>query len=335
MAGACPRCTRRRPGTDLGFFDERLGFVFTYYDNTTVNQIMPVQISPSAGFTNQVLNAGEVRNSGLELLLNTRPLDMDNGFRWDMTVNWAKNNSEVVDLYGDLSTLVLGTYWSLNVEARKGEEYGALFGNGYLRNDDGQILVNDDGYPIRDSERKVLGNYNPDWTAGLLNRFSLGSLDLSVLLDMQQGGDVFSVTNMFGDYAGVLTTSLRGREDGVCDPGVLVEGVRESDGAANTNRVCPISYFGGLYGLHEAHIYDASYVKLREMKLGYRLPDSVVGKLGFSSANISLIGRNLALWTDMPHIDPETAFDASNVQGIEFGQFPTARSLGFSVTIRP
>ncbi|HUE76841.1 MAG TPA: SusC/RagA family TonB-linked outer membrane protein [Longimicrobiales bacterium] len=333
-------------GTDLGFFNERLGFVFTYYDNSTVNQIMPVQISPAAGFTQQVLNAGEVRNSGLELLLNTRPLDMDNGFRWDMTVNWAKNNSQVRDLYGDLETLVLGTYWSLNVEARaplrdedgnvlEYYEYGALFGNGYLRNEDGQILVDDAGYPIRDSNRKVLGNYNPDWTAGLLNRLSFGNLDLSVLFDMQRGGDVFSVTNMFGDYAGVLTTSLRGREDGVCDPGVLVEGVRESDGAVNTNRVCPINYFGGLYGLHEAHIYDASYVKLREMKLGYRLPDSLVGRLGFSSANISLIGRNLALWTDTPHIDPETAFDASNVQGIEFGQFPTARSLGFSVTIRP
>jgi hypothetical protein len=124
-----------------GFLNERVGFVATYYDNTTVNQIMGVQISRASGFTNQVLNAGEVRNWGTELLLNANPVRLDNGFRWDMTLNWAKNNSEVVDLYGDLETLVLGTYWSLNIEARKGEPYGVLFGNGYLRDDQGKILV--------------------------------------------------------------------------------------------------------------------------------------------------------------------------------------------------
>mgnify|MGYP006198065349 CR=1 FL=1 len=322
-------------GTDLGFFNERLGFVLTYYDNSTVNQIMPVQISPTAGFTSQVLNAGEVRNYGLELLLNATPLRMDNGLRWDMTVNWAKNNSEVVDLYGDLQTLVLGTYWSLNVEARRDEPYGVMYGNGYLRNEQGQILVNDNGFPIRDSQRKVLGNYNPDWTAGLLNRLTFGDFDFSILFDMQQGGDVFSVSNYFGNYAGVLTTSLEGREIDWCEPGVVVEGIVQSTGQPNTTAVCPEDYFGGLYGNHESAIFDASYVKLREAKIGYRLPESIVGRLGFSSANISLIGRNLALWTDTPHIDPETAFDATNVQGLEFGQFPSARSIGFTISVRP
>ena len=343
-------------GADLGFFDERLGFVVTYYDNTTVNQIMGVQISPAAGFTNRVLNAGEVRNYGTELLLNATPLRMNNGLRWDMTVNWAKNNSQVRELYEGLQTLVLGTYWSLNVEARGprlDEEgnvveyypYGALFGNGFLRNEDGELLVSDAGYPIRNTQREVLGNYNPDWTAGLQNRFTWGSLDFSILFDMQQGGDVFSVTNYFGNYAGVLESSLQGREDAfyydedadevVCEPGIVVDGVRQSDGQPNTTEVCPDAYFGGLYGNHESAIYDASYIKLREMKLGYRIPDSWMSRIGFSSANVSLIGRNLFLWTDTPNIDPETAFDASNVQGIEFGQFPSARSIGFSVTVRP
>ncbi len=330
-------------GTDLGFFNERFGFVYTYYDNTTVNQIMPVQISPSSGYTSRVLNAGEVRNWGHEVLLNATPIrGTTGGFRWDVTLNWAKNSSEVVELYGDLETLVLGTYWSMNIEARAGEPYGAFFGNGYLYNDNGDLLVDDDGYPIRDPVRRVLGNYNPDWTGGLLNRFTLGNLDLSILFDMQQGGDVFSVTNYFGNYAGVLEESVIGREDkpyespsSPCEPGILVDGVRQSDGQPNTNRVCPQNYWGDQYGNHESAIYDASYVKLREMKLGYRLPSSLISKLGFSSASIAVVGRNLALWTDTPNIDPETAFDASNVQGIEFGQFPSARSIGFTVTVRP
>jgi TonB-linked SusC/RagA family outer membrane protein len=322
-------------GADLGFFNERLGFVATYYDNTTVNQIMPVQISRASGFTNQVLNAGEVRNWGTELLLNARPVQLGNGFRWDMTVNWAKNNSEVVDLYGDLQTLVLGVYWSLNIEARKGEPYGAMFGNGYLRDDQGRILVADNGRPIRDANRKVLGNYNPDWTGGLMNRFSYGPFDASILFDMQQGGDVFSVTNYFGNYAGVLESSLEGRENDICDPGVLVQGIRRSDGQPNTTRVCPETYFGGLYGNHESAIYDASYVKLRELKLGYQLPNAITSRLGFSAANLAIVGRNLFLWSDTPNIDPETAFSSGNVQGIEFGQFPSARSVGFTVTVRP
>jgi TonB-linked SusC/RagA family outer membrane protein len=322
-------------GADLGFFDERVGFVATYYDNTTVNQIMGVQISRASGFTNQVLNAGEVRNWGTELLLNATPVRLDNGFRWDMTLNWAKNNSEVVDLYGDLQTLVLGTYWSLNIEARKGEPYGVMFGNGFLRDDQGRILVADNGQPLRDPNRKVLGNYNPDWNGGLLNRLSYRSVDLSVLFDMQQGGDVFSVTNYFGNYAGVLESSLEGRENDICDPGVVVEGIRQSDGQPNTTARCPQSYFHGLYGIQESAIYDASYVKLREVKLGYQIPQALTSRMGVSSANLAIVGRNLFLWTDTPNIDPETAFDASNAQGIEFGQFPSARSIGFTVSVRP
>jgi TonB-linked SusC/RagA family outer membrane protein len=324
-------------GADLGFLNERVGFVATYYDNTTVNQIMGVQISRASGFTNQVLNAGEVRNWGTELLVSANPVRLDNSFRWDLTVNWAKNNSEVVDLYGDLQTLVLGTYWGMNIEARKGEPYGVFFGNAYLRDEaTGKIMVNDVGRPLRNTAaRQILGNYNPDWTGGLLNRVSYRNMDLSVLFDMQRGGDVFSVTNYFGNYAGVLVSSLEGRENDICDPGVLVDGIRQSDGQPNTTRICPETYFGGLYNIHESAIYDASYVKLREVKVGYQLPQALTSRMGFASANVALVGRNLFLWTDTPNIDPETAFDASNAQGIEFGQFPSARSIGFTVTLRP
>ncbi len=326
-------------GTDLGFLNERLGFVVTYYDATTKNQILGVQISPTSGYTSQILNAGEVRNWGLELLLRSTPVRTESGFRWDLTLNWAKNNSEVTELYGDLETLVLGTYWSLNIEARKGQPYGVMFGNGYLRDEQGRWMLTSSGYPRIDPERRVLGNYNPDWNGGVQNRFSYGAFDVSVLVDGQRGGDVFSVTNWFGEYAGVLESTLRGRENDFCDPGIVVPGVLP-DGSVNGDgqndkTVCPEAYFGRNFGNHEAGIDDASYIKLREVRLGYEIPTRFIQRLGFSGGTISLIGRNLALWSRIDNIDPETAFDASNVQGIEFGQFPTARSIGFALSIRP
>ena len=126
--------------------------MLTYYDNMTKDQIMPVEISPTSGYTSRVLNAGEVENKGWELMLRATPVRMENGFRWDMTVNWAKNDSKVNKLYGDLQTLVLGTNWSLNIEARQGEPYGAMFGNGYLRDDQGRIMLSASGRPQTDSD---------------------------------------------------------------------------------------------------------------------------------------------------------------------------------------
>lgn len=330
-------------GTDLGFLNERAGFVLTYYQSTTEDQILPVQVSRASGFTGRVLNAGAVDNKGLELLLRATPVRMSNGFQWDMTVNWGRNDSKVASLVEGVENLVLGTYWSLDVQARIDEPYGQLYGNPYLREDldgdgcgdaEGRILLTAGGRAQPDGCRQVLGNYNPDWTGGIQNRFSYGAFDLHVLVDGQKGGDIFSVTDMFGEYAGVLESSLEGRENDFCDPGIVVQGVLP-DGSENSQSICPQTYFGDLFGIHEAAIFDASYLKLREVRLGYRMPNSWTNRLGFSGGSIAVIGRNLALWTDVPNIDPETAFDASNVQGIEFGQFPSARSLGFSVTLRP
>jgi TonB-linked SusC/RagA family outer membrane protein len=339
-------------GADLGFFDERLGFVLTHYNSTTKDQIIGVQISSTSGYTNQRLNAGSVNNKGWELLLRTTPIRVPDGLRWDMTLNWSKNTSEVTELFGDLETLVLGSYWSMNIEARKGEPYGIFFGNGYLKDDQGRWILNAAGHPRTDPNRRILGNYNPDWIGGIQNRFSYGPVDLSVLVDGQMGGDIFSTTNWFGEYSGVLESTLRGRETDICEPGIVVPGVLP-DGSINGDgvddkTVCPEDYFHRNFGNHEASIDDASYIKLREVRLGYSinagpsaavaggsLPQRFIRGLGFSGVDIALIGRNLALWSKMKNIDPETAFDASNVQGIEFGQFPTARSLGFSVSIRP
>lgn len=340
-------------GTDLGFLDERVGFVLTRYDRTTKDQILPVQISSTSGYLNEFLNAGKVRNYGWELLLRATPLRQANGLTWDMTVNWGKNNNQVRELYGDLQTLVLGTYWSLNIEAKGPRKdasgdvveyygYGTMFGNGYLRDAQGRWLLDSLGMPQIDPVRRVLGNYNPDWNGGIQNRFSYGPFAMSVLVDGQVGGEIFSTSKWFGEYSGVFEETLRGRENDFCDPGIVVPGVFEVGSRAgevngdglNDVSVCPEDYFHANFGNHETGIIDAGYVKLRELRLSYQLPASVASRIGFSGGEVALIGRNLFLWSKYDNIDPETAFDASNVQGIEFGQFPTARSLGFSITLR-
>jgi TonB-linked SusC/RagA family outer membrane protein len=333
-------------GTDLGFFNERLGLVATYYDSKTRNQILNVQTSGASGYPNRLINAGEVRSWGVELQLNTTPLQLDNGFRWDMTVNFDKNNNEVTELYGEMLAQNLGnSYWSMDIQARKGRPYGVLFGNGFWRDDDGNLFVDADGIPMHDPDKRVLGNYNPKWSAGLSNRFSYKNLDFSFLVDGKYGGEIFSTTIWFGQYAGVLKETRRGREvdfeepglkiTGIYGPGVEVDGVDVSGKPVTTEGILAEDYYGSLFGNHEAGIVDASFLKLREVRLGYRVPQSLLNRLGFSSMNVAVVGKNLLLRSKAPHIDPETAFNATNVQGIEFGQFPTARSIGFTVSVQP
>jgi TonB-linked SusC/RagA family outer membrane protein len=330
-------------GADLGFFNERVGFVLTHYDRTTKDQIFNVPISPTTGYTSQLLNAGSIRNYGWELLLQGTPVRQTDGLRWDVSLNWGKNNSQVRELLGGRETLVLGTYWSLDIEARapqggKYYAYGTMFGNGYLRDAQGRLLLTSTGRPRTDPVRRILGNYNPDWNGGIQNRFSYKSFAMSVLFDGQMGGNIFSTTKWFGEYSGVLESTLRGRENDFDDPLIVVPGILP-DGSVNGDGVADVAtsaegYFHRNFGNHETGIIDASYLKLRELRLSYQLPARVASRFGFSGGEVALIGRNLALWAKNDNIDPETAFDASNVQGIEFGQFPTARSLGFSVTFR-
>jgi TonB-linked SusC/RagA family outer membrane protein len=317
-------------GLELRFLDERLVVDATYYNKETDNQIMATPISAASGFTNQVLNAGKISNKGIELMLDAMPVRLDNGFSWNATLNFARNRSKVEELYGDIQTVSLNGvgYWGLTVEARKGEAYGALYGNAYLRDEDGNLIL-DEGLPQANPQKEVLGHYTPDWTAGLTNTFRYGNFDFSFMFDMKQGGELFSVTHMFGRYAGVLEETLVGREGGL-----VVEGVN-ADGSPNTTNVTAQAYNHSLYGIHEASIFDASYIKLREVKLGWSLGPNLAARLGAQDAYISLVGRNLWLGTDVPHIDPETAFTAGNAQGLEFGQFPSTRSFGFNITVTP
>ena len=265
-------------------------------------------------------------------------------FQWDMTVNFGHNRSTVTELFGDTKALVLGSYWGVNVEARKGQPYGTLFGSAYERVDDpnsqyfGQIIVDADGLPIAAAERKVLGNYQPDWVGGLNNHLRWRNVDFSFLIDTHQGGQLFSTTNMWGNYTGVFASTLKGREVDWDNPGVIARGVQQNDDGSfspNTTPVIAAYYYENGYFINEASVYDASFWKLREVSLAYTLPRATTRRLGLTGLTVSAIGRNLWLHSKAPNIDPETAFDASNVQGIEGEQLPTPRSIGFTVSVTP
>jgi TonB-linked SusC/RagA family outer membrane protein len=320
-------------GTEMQWFDNRAGLDLTYYTKTTSNQILSAEVSKASGFNSALVNAGVISNRGIEAQLTLTPIRASNGFEWDVTMNYGKNKSKVDALYGDLQTVALGpTHWSLSVEARKGYPYGAMFGVGYQRDSATNEILLSDGLPQPQpsSQKRVLGTYTPNWTGGIDNTFHFRNFDFGFLLDTRQGGNVYSTGNMWGSYSGVLaSTAYRP------DSGLVIRGIDQATGKENTVHVRAEDYYHSLYPIQEAWIYDASFVKLREARIGFNVPPRLLRNTSIQNAHLSLVGRNLALWSKVPNIDPETAFSSTNLQGIEMGQIPTARSIGLQVSVTP
>jgi TonB-linked SusC/RagA family outer membrane protein len=327
--------TAAEGGVELGFFNDRLTIDATYYTKTTKNQIINLTLSPTSGYKTKAINAGEIQNHGFEALVSATPVRTESGFQWTTTFNFAANRSKVVDLYGDLSTVVLGTTWAANVEARKGGPFGVIYGFPFARDEETGELLTDGGYTYAADDRTVLGKVEPDWVGGWNNDFRYNRFSFGVLLDMRKGGSIYSVSNMFGEYAGVFANSLKGREVDWDNPGVVVKGIDVNTGLPNTTRITAEDYYQNLFQLHEAYVYDASWLKLREVRIGYDLPESLLSRLHASAVNVSLVGRNLWMSTKVPNIDPEFAYSTGNFQGMEFAALPNARSLGFNVRITP
>lgn len=322
-------------GADFGLWNDRVTLNATLYQKSTTNQILPVSISSATGSTSAIVNSGNVRNRGIELAATIRPVETPN-FRWSVTANWSKNTNKVVSLYGSVGRIVVGSYWNVNVTADTGQPYGNLVGYKWARDPQGHILVGDDGLPLRDATQTVLGNYNPDWVGGLTNTFTYKDFSLSVAIDGQVGGQVYSVTKWFGQYSGILSATLAGRESDWNSPGYVVpNAVYQSNGQRDTTHVLAQDYWHNTFYAQEDGIVNATYFKLRELRLAWNLPPSIAGRLGFSGATLAFVGHNVFLWAKQNTIDPETAFDTGNRQGVENGQLPTTRSLGFTLSVRP
>ncbi|GHA67250.1 SusC/RagA family TonB-linked outer membrane protein [Pontibacter akesuensis] len=320
-------------GTEWRAFNDRVGLNATYYHRRTTNQIIPLSLSASTGYTFRYINAGEIENKGVELNLYGTPVQT-NDFSWNINFNWAKNENKIVKLTDDQQTMVItNAPFAVQLQAREGESFGSIVGYDFKYDDQGRRIVLENGWYARSDEQKVIGSVLPDFNGGVTNTFRYKGLSLSALIDFQKGGDFFSTTQMFGRYSGMLEETAAGniREEGVIAPGVM------EDGSPNTTAVDAETYFyvNGGYRMHAMDVLDASYIYLREASLGYTLPESLTGKTPFNNVRLAFIGRNLWLIdSNSEHVDPSNITNSiTNVQGIEGGALPSVRSYGFTLTL--
>jgi TonB-linked SusC/RagA family outer membrane protein len=326
-------------GVELGFearvLNDRVGIDFTYYDQSTRDQIIAVEISKASGYNTRVLNAGEISNKGIEVVLNASPLKRPSGLQWDVAVNFARNRNVVVELAEGLTTYTLNSRNSLQSQARVGEPYGALFGIGFEKVN-GQILYSN-GLPVVSTQARVLGNIQPDWTGGVMNTISFKGITLSALIDARVGGDAYNEGIGIARWTGQYEETAVGREEGIIGEGVMNIGTAESPNYVPNNVIVPaqsLYAFNNARTRHEAAIFDMTYVKLREVTLGYTLPQSLLRGFFIKSAKISFVGRNLAiLFKNIPHVDPEFDRLGGNSFGFGYGELPATRSLGFNVNL--
>lgn len=345
-------------GTEFKFLKNRIGVDFTFYNSTTTNQILNIPLSITSGYASRSINAGKIKNWGYEVMLNFQGVRAKN-FKWTTDINFSSNRSKVLELRDGLTSFIMANR-GVTVEARVGERMGDLYGIAFARVQNtnpsaphydasgkfvGQMVYGANGRPERTTNRVKLGNYNPDFLLGIMNSFNYKGVNLSFLFDIRSGGELYSHTQVVGREGGILTETLEGRADGydLTKPGngVVGEGVVFVNGLPQVNtrklsaREWHSAYTGGR-GIAEGVMYDASFVKLRELQLGYSIPDKFWGKLPFRGVSISLVGRNLLLWTDVPHVDPETMSYSGGtaLPGIEYQSLPTARSFGLNLNVK-
>ncbi|MEI6575007.1 MAG: SusC/RagA family TonB-linked outer membrane protein [Bacteroidota bacterium] len=320
-------------GAEFKFFMDLVSLDITYYDTKATDQIIAIPVSATSGYSSKYVNAGEIDNKGLEISLGITPIKAKNSdeLNWDINFNYARNRNKVVSLAQGVETYSLGTYWSMQVIAKPGDPYGQLYGYDYKRAPNGQILYLNG--VAQQGALKVFGTYQPDWTGGIGNSFTYKQWALSFLVDFHMGGKLYSMTSTWGRYAGVLDETLIGREGGVVGEGMKQDA--NGNYVVNDVVVTAEEFNHAAFDNNKAggSVFDASYVKFRELHLGYTFKKFFNTNL--KDVNISLIGRNLALlYSKVPHIDPETSFSDGNLQGLEYGQLPSARSIGFSLSFK-
>lgn len=323
-------------GLELRFLKNRLGLDFTYYNQSTTDQILAVTISSASGYASQVLNAGKITNKGIELMLTGTPIQLPSGFSWDVSFNFARNRNLVVELAEGLTTYTLGSQNSLTSEARVGEPYGTLYGRRYERSPDGQVVYLN-GLPQLEPGTFALGNIQPDWIGGFSNTFNYKGFSLGTLVDVKIGGDMFDVGTGLGRKTGQYIETAGGREEGIIGSGVKNVGTSANPVYVPNDVVVAATTFWNAANprtYHEAGIFDATTVRLREVTFGYTFPKAFLGNRFIQSMRLSAVGRNLIMFfRNHPHIDPEVDMQGGNAQGFASGQQPTTRNIGFNLNV--
>ncbi|WP_396195691.1 SusC/RagA family TonB-linked outer membrane protein [Flavobacterium sp.] len=329
-------------GLELQFFKNRLGLDLSYYKRKTVDLITPIAVSSGTGATNLWLNGADMENKGIEMVLNGKPIKTEN-FSWDIKINYAQNRSEVTRLAEGVEFIQLaGVQGGVTLGAALGEPFGVIRGRDFIYSDSGERVVGTNGYYQRtSSSNNVIGNINPDWTGGVKNTFRYKNVSLGFLIDIQKGGDVFSLDTYYGYATGLYDftagTNHLGNpvRDAVADGGgVILPGV-QADGTPNTVVADATTYanpWGYVRAPQAAHVYDASFVKLRELSLTYNFSDKIAKRLFMQNLSLSVIGRNLwIIHKNVPYADPEAGLSAGNIQGNQSGSYPAIKELGASL----
>ncbi|HLS94044.1 MAG TPA: SusC/RagA family TonB-linked outer membrane protein [Sphingobacterium sp.] len=339
-------------GTEIGLFNDRLHADVVYYYKNTRDQILEVATSNTVGFNRMLLNAGEIENKGIELQLRGDILKKESGFNWSTTVNYAKDNSKIIELYPqlELNTYQVGWTWGIANQARKGERWGTLVGGGYDRVEEGPmagaIKVNNRGLVVNKAAQNI-GNVTPDFLASWRNDFRYNDFSFGFLLDLRVGGDIWSQTMNHSYVAGVAEITA---ENGIRERAIVAGrdvmtderfAMQDADGnwVENTIETSAQTWYEQ-GGVSEMYVFDGSFLKLREAYLTYNVPSRYLQRLkGVSRVNFSLIGSNLALlWTHKSNtmrLDPETGGVSSDSRGVGFEQasVPTARSFGLKLGV--
>lgn len=322
-------------GADLRFFRGKIGLDVTYYDQTTKDQILGVEISKASGYNTRILNAGKITNKGVEVTISGTPLKLSNGFSWDVSLNYARNRNKVVELAEGLTTYTLATQRGMSSEARVGQAYGTFYGVGFLKHE-GQVVYGANGLPVTVAGQK-LGNVQPDWIGGMMNTLNFKGFSLSALVDVRMGGDIYDEGTGTARWTGQYAETALGREEGVIGQGVrqvTVDGVESyipNDIIVTANQLYGYS---NPRNYHESAIFDASYVKLRELSLGYSFSPAILKKIRIQSAKLSVVGRNVwMIFKNTKHIDPEIDAKGGNGQGFGYGELPSSRSIGMNLSL--
>jgi len=362
-AGLLPESTvSTEAGLEMMFLNNRVGFDVSVYDQTSFNQIMPAKVSSTSGTIYKYVNAGEINNKGIELSLSATPIQAGD-FEWNTNLNWTKNTNMVVSLFEGAENLQLASVQGgITIEARPGQAYGVIYGTTHVRDAEGRPVVYDmpaqyGGVRYLVGDKDVIGNINPDWYAGWNNSFRFKNWTASVLLDMQMGGNFFSLDTYYGYATGVYDFTAGDNDLGnpVRDlaidgggykinnvaywDGSTVDGDGNPSGFVVGDYYADMHYYGNALGYarnaREYHVWDASFIKLREVALNYSVPSSYLGSTGIKGLDVALTGRNLAiLWKNNPYSDPEAGLSAGNVQGYQSGAYPAVREVGVNVKLK-
>jgi TonB-linked SusC/RagA family outer membrane protein len=362
-AGLTPENTTSiEAGLDLYFFQNRVNLSATYYNETSNNVILQVPVPYSTGFGAQLANAGEITNNGIELTLNATPVKTKSGFQWDISVNWSHNTNEVVKLAPGVNELFIAGFQGGAIEALPGKSFGQIYGTDYVHvnpNDPSSPLLIDDipgdpgyGYPIVGSKSSALANTLPNWIGGLTNTFSYKGINLGVVMTVREGGSIWDGTIGAMEYFGTAaqtdnrnSSALFAGDMGHLDgSGNVVHYTAGNPnalgaGAANSTHEATNEYYwqnvgNSFTGPTSASIYDASYIRISQINLGYDLPSRICRKAHFTKITLTVFANNPVLWTKYPGVDPETSLAGpANGQGLDYFNNPGTKSYGLRLNL--